>query len=151
MANLSPITDEERATFTPLYQVAMEKFGALPEDIRGKMMEDHHKREAGDADTIAQDTAEKEEAFAAADADGNGLIELEEWDTLCNLRNAKSDERYGGHMENTDEERKAWFDALNTLTPDTDGFSRDDSERSEKVIAKTIIGEMMAAQAQPSE
>ena len=98
----------------------------------------------------------KEETFAAADADGDGMIQEPEWEVLCNLRNAKSDEKYGAHMENDATERAAWFAALNTLTPDTNGFSRDDSTRSGDVIAKTIMGEMMAAQqaqaqAEPAE
>ena len=49
---------------------------------------------------------------------------------MCELRNAKADEQYGGHMESSQDERKGWFDALNTLTPGTNGFSRDDSQRS---------------------
>ena len=79
------------------------------------------------------------------------MIQEAEFETFCNLRNAKSDELYGGHIDGTADERKAWFDALNSITPGTDGFSKDDAVRSQAVINGTIISELIAAQAQPSE
>ena len=123
----------------------------MSEEVRTKMMEQHQKILSGDAEAVAQAAADKEEAFATADADGDGLIQEAEFGTMCDFREDKTNEKLGGTLSSNAEERKAWFDALNTLTPDTDGFSRDDNERNEKVIGKTIIGEMMAAQAQPSE
>jgi len=74
------------------------------------------------------------------------LIDESEWPEVLNIRNGQHDEKFGGHIEFTEDEKKEWFDALNSLTPaEADGISVADFERSEKVIASTVIAGLLAA------
>ena len=123
----------------------------LDEQLRGKMMADFNKVQAGDEQLKAELEQEKNECFTNADADQDGLLSKDEFYTWFDLITVKNDARYGGHHERTREELTQWFEAINQITEGVDGVSGADMDRYYNIISIKIAAEIFAKQAKPSD
>ena len=83
--------------------------------------------------------AARDAHFAQADADGDGLLNETESEVNHHLDRAWRIERYGADgYDLTEEEGQAWWEAMNNMTPGTNGYSLDDHKRME-LICKEIV------------
>ena len=136
-------TAEQIAAFTPVMAQYMQKFATLPDEVKGKMMAE----KASDEGKALHETIDHIEAvklFDAADANGDGVLDRDEYLIFEKSIFAFRDAKYGGHVEVEGDLHKQWIDLLMGISAPTDSMTKDDLNKL-SYISSTCVKKMMAA------